>query len=104
MEAAVVEWFNKNLKQKIYRYFTAKHTRRYGDISSNLIHCYNATYHRSVGMASSEVKTDNKDQVRARLCPPKSRTLNWKFKVGDKVRITIQRRHRRQPVGKFFRR
>ena len=92
VKASVVERFNRTLKQKMYRYFTAKRTRRYVDVLPDLIHSYNNTYHRSIGMAPSEVTTDNEDQVRAQLYPPKPKTLNWKFKVDDKVRITMQRR------------
>ena len=32
IKAAVVERFNRTLKQKMYRYFTAKRTRRYVDV------------------------------------------------------------------------
>lgn len=92
IKAAVVERFNRTLKQKMYRYFTAKRTRRYVDVLSDLIYSYNNTYHRSIGMSPSEVTTDNEDEVRARLYPAKRKTLNWKFKVGDKVRISMHRR------------
>jgi len=81
-----------SLKQMMYRYFTAKRTRRYVDVFPDIGHSYNNTYHRSIGMAPSKVTTDNEDQMRARLYPPKPKTLNWKYKVGDKVRITMQRR------------
>ena len=90
LKASVVERFNRTLKQKMFRYFTAKRTRPYVDVLLDLVH-YNNTYNRSIGVAPSEVTTDNEDQVRARLYPPKPKTLNSKFKVGDKVRIIMQR-------------
>ena len=43
-------------------------------------------------MAPMEVTADNKDVVRERMYPPKPKTLRWKFNVGDKVRISMQRR------------
>ena len=43
-------------------------------------------------MAPTEVTADNEDMVRERLYPPKPKTLRWKFNVGDKVRISMQRR------------
>ena len=92
VKASVAERFNRTLKQKIYRYFTAKRTRRYVDVLTGLVHSYNNNCHRSIGMAPSEVMAANEYQVRARLYPPKPKTLNWTFKVGDKVRITTQRR------------
>ena len=92
IKAAVVERFNRTLKQKMYRYFTAKRTRRYVDVLSDLLHAYNNSHHRSIGMAPTQVTTDNEDKVRARLYPIQTKKLNWKFKVGDKVRIVMQRR------------
>ena len=92
IKAAVVERFNRTLKQKMYRYFTAKRTRRYVDVLPDLLHSYNNTYHRSIGMAPSEVTMDNEDEVRARLYPVKTKRHKWKFSVGDRVRISMQRR------------
>ena len=92
IKAAVVERFNRTLNQKTYRYFTAKRTRRHVDVLSDLLHAYNNSHHRSIGMAPTQVTTDNEDKVRARLYPVQTKKLNWKFKVGDKVRIVKQRR------------
>jgi len=49
IKAAVVERYNRTLKTKMYRYFTAKNTRRYIDVLRDLLHSYNNTYHRSIG-------------------------------------------------------
>ena len=78
--------------QKRYRYFTAKRIWRYIDVLTNIIQSYNDTHHRSIGMAPMEVTADNEDVVRERLYPPKQKTLRWKFNVGDKVCISMQRR------------
>ena len=91
IKAAVVERFNRTLKGKMYRYFTAKHTRRYIDVLPEFLHSYNRTYHRSIGMAPVEVTPENEDSVRARLYPVIPKTLRWKFNVGDKVRISMRR-------------
>jgi len=92
IKAAVVERFNRTLKEKIYRYFTAKHTKRYMDVLQDHIDAYNHSYHRSIGMAPVHVTPDNEDVVRSRLYPVKTKLLDWKFKAGDKMRITMQRR------------
>ena len=90
----------------MYRYFTAKRTKRYVDVLPDLVHSYNNTHHRSIGMAPMEVTADNEDVVRERLYFLKSKTLRWKFNVGDKVRISMQRRPFRKGyvgmVGKTF--
>jgi len=70
VKASVVERFNRTLKQKMYRYFTAKRTSRYVDVLLDFVH-YNNTYHRSIDVAPSEVTADNEDQGRTRLYPPK---------------------------------
>ena len=92
LKAAVVERFNRTLKTKMFRYFTHKNTRRYIDVLDDLLHSYNNTYHRSIGMAPVEVGPHNEDVVRARLYPPKPKTHKWKYAVGDRVRIAMQRR------------
>jgi len=43
-------------------------------------------------MAPADVTADNEDIVRARLYPVRTKLLDWKFKVGDKVRMVMQRR------------
>jgi len=43
-------------------------------------------------MAPMEVTADSEGVVRERLYPPKPKTLRWKYEVGDKVRISMQRR------------
>jgi len=37
------------------------------------------------------VNADNEDIVRARLYPLKPKTYRWKYAVGDRVRISMQR-------------
>ena len=49
-------------------------------------------------MAPSEVKEANEDVVRARLYPLKPKSFNWKYDIGDRVRIAMQR----QPFRKGY--
>jgi len=98
LKAAVVERFNRTLKTKMFRYFTHASTRRYVDVLDDLLHSYNNTYHRTIGMAPMEVGPHNEDEVRARLYPLKPKSYKWKYDVGDRVRITIQR----QPFRKGY--
>jgi hypothetical protein len=92
LKASVVERFNRTLKTKMYRYFTHANTRRYLDVLPDLLHSYNNSHHRSIGMAPMDVGKQNENDVRARLYPVKSNTYKWKYSVGDKVRIAMQRR------------
>ena len=99
IKAAVVERFNRTLKTKMYRYFTAFNTKRYVDVLPDLLHSYNNTYHRSIGMTPTEVDAGNENLVRARLYPVKPKSHRWKYRVGDRVRITTRRR----PFAKGYR-
>jgi len=49
-------------------------------------------------MAPSKVNADNEDAVRARLYPLKPKAYRWKYAVGDRVRIGMQR----QPFRKGY--
>jgi len=79
IKAAVVERFNWTLKTKMFRYFTHENTRRYMNVLPDLIHSYNNTHHRSIGMAPVEVNVDNEDVVRNRLYPKKPESYKWKY-------------------------
>ena len=77
-------------------------TRRYLDVIDDIVHSYNNTYHRSIGMAPSQVDADNEDDVRKRLYPPKPKKFVWKLNVGDTVRISVRRRvFRKAYVGNW---
>jgi len=90
LKASVVERLNRTLKERMFRYFTTHQTRRYIDVLPDLIHSYNNTYHRSIGMTPSEVTSDNEDTVRKRLYPVR-KSGRWKFDVGQTVRIVMQK-------------
>ena len=83
---------NAAVVERIYRYFTHVNARRYVDVIDDIVHSYNNTYHRSIGMTPSQVDIDNEDDVRKRLYPPKPKKFVWKLNVGDTVRISVRRR------------
>ena len=102
MKAAVVERFNRTLKTKMYRYFTARNTRRYVDVLPDLLHSYNHTYHRSIGMAPIEVDDTNEHLVRARLYPLKPKSYKWKYDVGESTTSAVQKGISRSMVRRDF--
>jgi hypothetical protein len=87
IKAACVERFNRTLKTRMYRFFTARHTNRWIDVLQSLIKSYNSSFHRTIGMSPNEVTTDNSQQVAERMYPLKE-VPKWKFQLGDTVRIT----------------
>ena len=87
-KASVVERFNRTLKERLYRYFTAANTLRFDDVLPELVQGYNATRHRSIGMAPQDVTWGNEEAVWKRLYVPRlKRKKKAKFKVGDRVRL-----------------
>jgi len=98
IKASVVERLNRTIKERMWRYFTHANTRRYLDVMQNIMHSYNNTRHRSIGMAPSQVDASNEQLVRQKLYPPKPKTFKYRYDVGDTVRISV----RRQPFEKSY--
>lgn len=91
-KASVVERFNRTLKTRMWRYFTANNTRRYVDVLQNLARSYNHSYHTSIKMSPMEVTSENAFQVFQNLYSVKSnrycKDSVTTFKQGDLVRIS----------------
>ena len=87
IKAACVERFNRSLKTRMYRYFTAHHTNRWIDVLQDLVDSYNKSFHRTIGMTPNDVTSENSIQISERVYPQKVAPI-WKFQVGDLVRIT----------------
>ena len=93
-KCAVIERWNRTIKTKIWKYFTANGTHRYIDILQPLIDKYNNTKHRSIGMTPIEArKPENHHLAFKNLYFKKLQGLNStpKFKLGDKVRLAVQK-------------
>jgi len=96
LKASVIERFNRTLKERMFRYFSTHQTRRYLNVLDDLIESYNDTCHRSIGMAPSQVSTENEQTVRDRLYGTTAGSAGKKnekfsFRVGDTVCIVMQR-------------
>jgi len=88
-KSAVVERFNRTLKDLMWKYFTANNTRKYIDILDTLIKNYNNKKHSTIKMSPNEaLKNEDKvyktyfknDEIIDPLIP--------KFNVDDYVRIS----------------
>ena len=91
-KASIVERFNRTLKTRMWRYFMKTQSVRYVDVLQTFMRLYNDTYHRSIGMAPSEVTSTNQETVWQRLYGHES-VGTPKFRVGDRVRISKAKRH-----------
>lgn len=90
LKASVVERFNRTLKTRMWRYFTAKNTRRYIDVLQDLMKSYNHSFHQSIKMTPMQVTSESSAQVFQNLYGASSggRPKAPKFKKGDLVRIS----------------
>jgi hypothetical protein len=87
IKCSICERFNRTIKGKIFHYLTHRNTDRWVDVIDELVKSYNNSFHRTIGMSPIEVNSENEDEVAKRMYPPKPK-LEWKYKIGDKVRIT----------------
>lgn len=93
LKACVVERFNRTLKERMWRMFTEKNSYRYVDDLDNLVNSYNNTYHRSIKCSPNEVKLKDEEDIFKRLYGYNrdigdENSVNIKFKINDKVRIS----------------
>ena len=92
-KAATVERFNRTLKERMYRAFTANNSLNYLWMLPALVKSYNASVHRSIKMAPKDVNMTNDWKVWKTLYGKrmKKQALH-KFKPGDRVRISKAKR------------
>jgi len=96
-KAAVVERFNRTIKTKMWRYFTHRGNYRWLDVLPEIIRAYNASVHRTIGMAPINVNNENEHAlwtVQEERGPQKvsTREPRERFNVGDYVRLSKAKR------------
>ena len=88
IKGGIIERFNRTLKSRMWKYFTAERTHRYLDVLQHLIDSYNNTYHSSIKMKPSDVNTENEHEVWNNLYGKYRKPTKPKFRIGDYVRIS----------------
>ena len=86
-KAALVERFNRTLKHRLWRYFTANITQNWTKVLQETVNAYNESIHRSIGMKPADVQGSNVDKVR-KTFQRKPTNSKSDVKVGDTVRIS----------------
>ena len=88
----IVERWNRTMKEKMFKYFSANSTRKYIDVPDDMVNNYNNTRHLSIKMTPVEASLKkNETTVWRNLYPDherRTRRPNPKFSVGDRIRIT----------------
>ena len=89
VKAAIVERFNRTLKEKMWRYFTYKNSKHYIDVLQDLVRGYNNGYHSTIKMAPSSVTVFNASTAKKNM-DSRYKTVERKatYAVGNLVRIS----------------
>lgn len=88
IKSCIVERFNRTLRSRMWKYFTANNTTRYIDILPDLIDSYNNTYNSSIKMTPNSVNDENTSKVWHTLYGEYNKPLKPKLAIGDSVRIS----------------
>ena len=97
-KCSIVERFNKTLRSRMFKYFTANGTRKYVHILKDLVKAYNHSIHRSIGMKPVDVKDEHREKIFKKLYGFKSERemliaqskKKPQLDVGEQVRIQYQ--------------
>lgn len=87
-KAAIVERWNRTIKERIFRKFTELNSYYWLDLLPEIVDDYNNRKHSSIGLKPVEVNKNNESLVRERLATSKTSLMLPKFKVGEWVRIS----------------
>ena len=68
-KCAIVERFNRTLKTRLFRHFTAAGNHRYVDILDDVVSGYNNTVHSSIKHKPNDVTLANEGIIRKILYP-----------------------------------
>jgi transposase InsO family protein len=93
VKASIIERFNRTLKEKMWKFFTKSNTYRYIDIIQDLMHNYNNSKHRTIGTFPANVSEKNEREILNKVFRVNRTAIEFKFKVGDKVRISKVKKH-----------
>ena len=88
-KAAIIERWNRTLKHKLWRYFTAENTQQWTDVLQTIVQSYNHSIHRSIGRRPADVTeaevSDMREEMANRRKPEKGKD---DIRLGDQVRIS----------------
>lgn len=92
-KSAIIERFNRTIKEKMFEFFTATGKYRWIREIASLVRKYNNTYHSTIKMTPKEATSKTKhDAVFENINRMRdARDIKVKFEVGDKVRIALSK-------------
>lgn len=92
-KAAIVERFNRTLKNKMWKRFSLNGSHKWVKILQSLIDDYNTSIHRTIKMKPNDVKQNDEEYLlntvyRLNGRVPLHKKIKPKFKIGEFVRIS----------------
>ena len=89
-KSSIVERWNRTMKEKMFKNFSANSTRKYINVLDEMVNIYNNTRHSSIKMTPAQASNEkNKNIVWLNLKGMvRTNPVKPEFSVGDKVRIT----------------
>lgn len=88
MKAAIVERFNRTLKERIYKTFSLQGNYKWINILSKLVDQYNSMKHRTIGMPPKDVTAKKAKYLLTTVFKHQVTEPRHKFNIGDHVRIS----------------
>jgi len=89
-KAAIVERFNKTLKERMWRMFTFNKNKKYVGYLDDLLISYNNSIHRSIKNKPSKINKKN-EQKTFNILYSNNNKIKFKFLNGDYVRVVIDK-------------
>ena len=87
-KAALVERWNRTLKTKLWKYFTAKNTYKWLNVLQDIVYAYNHKRHRIIGCTPASVNERNAMMIWSKLYGNRKSGKAGDIKEGDVVRIS----------------
>ena len=90
-KCSIVERFNRTLKGRMFKYFTANQTLHYLDVLPQIVEAYNNRVHRSIGIAPNLVTLRNEQDVwnyQYKSYLKLGKAVKYSFQIGDIVRLS----------------
>ncbi|KAL3096590.1 hypothetical protein niasHT_026347 [Heterodera trifolii] len=95
LHAGVVERANRTIKERLYKYFSEKNTKRWVDVLDRVVHNLNNSANRTTGLRPVDVNFKNAIALRNRLYKhreaDKDSANSSKLQLGDIVRISKEK-------------
>lgn len=91
-KASQVERLNRTIKSRMFRHFTATQSERFVEVLPDLIHSYNHSHHRSIGMSPADVTGNDEKRIWKEAYLSKMNVgTSSRLRVGQYVRVNTSK-------------